>query len=91
MCGLWFRHVLKHLLGKSVNLIPCFTRERASYASDEFQLAVDPLLHPVVFEPDDVIFEQRALLFVKGREVLLTHIDNRFMFLSLSCYLIPFF
>ena len=55
------RDVLKHLLGKSVNLIPAFTREHAAYATDEFQLAVDPLLHPVVYEPSDVIFERGSL------------------------------
>ena len=52
------REVLKHLLGKSVALIPLFSTEHASYATDEFQLAVDPILRPMVHEPGELIFEQ---------------------------------
>ena len=43
------REVLRHLLGKSVQLIPMFSREVASYATDEFQLNVDTLLKPIVY------------------------------------------
>ena len=48
------REVLTHLLGKSVALIPVFSRK----TTDEFQLQVDPLLKPIVYEPRDLIFEQ---------------------------------
>lgn len=55
------REVLKHLLGRSVALIPMFTMDQALYATDEFQLAVDPMLRPVVLEEGELIFEQGSL------------------------------
>ena len=36
--------MLKHLLGKSVSLIAMFARTTVSNASDEFHLAIEPLL-----------------------------------------------
>jgi len=50
------REVLKHLLGKSVAVIPIF--EKPSYATDEFQLAVAPMLKPSVHEPGELLVEQ---------------------------------
>ena len=38
-----------------------FTMDQASYATDEFQLAVDPMLRPVVLEEGELIFEQGSL------------------------------
>ena len=81
------RDVLTHLLNKTVARIPLFSSEHLSYVTLDFQLAVYPMLKPLVREAKEVVLEKRSMdgdIYFLSRGAVIASGDIKLSFFELD-------
>ena len=79
------REVVAHLLQKTSARLPMFSPDYCSYADEEFQLEVHPLLKPVVYEAGELVVRKGSMgedLYYLNRGVVsaCSALDTRILF-----------